>query len=80
MAGSDVREGRKHTSIGLFLLNWRRPNGGWAIPMILRQGLHGPAARRLLLAQSEPLHDVLVAIGIVFLEVIEQATPLADQH
>ena len=33
-----------------------------------------------LLTQAELLDNGLVAIGIVFLEVVEQATPLADQH
>ena len=33
-----------------------------------------------LLADAETGNDGLVALGIVFLEVVEQATPLADQH
>ena len=33
-----------------------------------------------LLADAEFGNDGLVALGIVFLEVVEQATPLADQH
>ena len=33
-----------------------------------------------LLADAEFGNDRLVALGIVFLEVVEQATPLADQH
>jgi hypothetical protein len=33
-----------------------------------------------LLADTEFGNDGLVALGIVFLEVVEQATPLADQH
>jgi hypothetical protein len=33
-----------------------------------------------LLTQAEFLDNALVAIRIVFLEVVEQATPLADQH
>src|SRR5579864_1410883 len=33
-----------------------------------------------LLADAELGDDALVALGIVFLEVVEQATPLADQH
>ena len=33
-----------------------------------------------LLAKAELLHDGLVAVGIVRLEVVEQATPLAHQH
>src|SRR5436853_7010259 len=33
-----------------------------------------------LLADAEFRDDALIALGIVFLEVIEQATALADQH
>ena len=33
-----------------------------------------------LLAEAEPLHHAFIAVGIVCLEVVEQATPLADQH
>src|SRR5512142_2950575 len=33
-----------------------------------------------LLADAEFRDDALVALGIVFLEVVEQATALADQH
>jgi hypothetical protein len=33
-----------------------------------------------LLTDAELGDDALVALGIVFLEVVEQATPLADQH
>src|SRR5437868_14080436 len=36
--------------------------------------------RRQLLAKAYLLNDGLVALGIVLLEVIQQATPLADQH
>ena len=38
-----------------------------------------PAAKWLL-ADAEFRNDGFVALGIVFLEVVEQATPLADQH
>jgi len=38
----------------------------------------GPQAR--LLADAELADHGLVALGIVFLEVVEQATALADQH
>jgi hypothetical protein len=34
----------------------------------------------LLLAEAESLNNRLVALGVVFFEVVEQATPLADQH
>ena len=33
-----------------------------------------------LLADAELPNDCLIALGIVSLEVVEQATPLADQH
>jgi len=33
-----------------------------------------------LLAEAELLYDAFVPVGIVFLEVVEQTTPLADQH
>ena len=33
-----------------------------------------------LLAKAELLHDGLITIGIVRLEVVEQAPPLAHQH
>jgi len=33
-----------------------------------------------LLADAELTDHGLIALGIVFLEVVEQATPLADQH
>jgi hypothetical protein len=32
------------------------------------------------MAETELLYHILVAAGIVSLEVVEQATPLADQH
>jgi len=38
-----------------------------------------PRAKQLL-ADAEFRDDGLVALGIVFLKVVEQATPLADQH
>ena len=33
-----------------------------------------------LLADTEFRNDRLISLGIVFLQVVEQATPLADQH
>ena len=33
-----------------------------------------------LLAKAKFMNDGFIALGIVFLEVVEQATPLADQH
>jgi len=37
-------------------------------------------ATRKLLAKAELSDDVLIALGIVGLEIVQQATPLADQH
>jgi len=34
----------------------------------------------LLFTEAESLNNRLVALGVVFFEVVEQATPLADQH
>ena len=39
-----------------------------------------PKRNSLLLAEAESLNDRFVALGIVFFEVVEQATALADQH
>jgi hypothetical protein len=36
--------------------------------------------RPQLLAETEFMDHSLIAIGIVSLEIVEQATPLADQH
>jgi len=39
-------------------------------------------ARKLarLLSEAEFMNDGFIALGIVFLQIIQQATPLADQH
>ena len=34
----------------------------------------------MLLADAELLNDAFITIGIVLLQVVEQATPLADEH
>ena len=39
-----------------------------------------PNRNDLLLAEAESLNNRLVALGIVFFEVVEQAATLADQH
>jgi hypothetical protein len=39
-----------------------------------------PKRKSPLFAEAESLNDRLVALGIVLFEVVEQATPLADQH
>ena len=51
--------------------NTRRPLG--------HRSSQGAVIRRLL-ADAEFLNNVFVSFGVVFLEVIKQATPLADQH
>jgi hypothetical protein len=38
------------------------------------------ALGELLLAQAELGDDILIALGIVDFQVVEQATPFADQH
>src|ERR1700752_3270284 len=50
-----------------FLHGFRRSGGFSRIP-------------RTLLADAELPDDSLIPLGIVFLEVVQQATPLADQH
>ena len=40
----------------------------------------GESQASTLLADAELGDHTLVALGIVFLEIVEQATPLADQH
>src|SRR5271170_5655902 len=42
--------------------------------------LHPPRGFLVLLADAELTNHSLIALGIVSLEVVEQATPLADQH
>jgi hypothetical protein len=46
---------------------------------LLRHKEGEPQAKPLL-ADAEFRDDGLIALGIVFLEVVQQATPLADQH
>jgi hypothetical protein len=41
-------------------------------------GTNSPKEKSLLFAEAESLNDGFVALGIVFFEVVEQATPLAD--
>src|SRR5579863_8182698 len=57
-------------------------DGRHGVPMTLR--LQKSPARtwrgKTLLAEAQPLHHVFVAVGIVSLEVVQQASPLADQH
>src|SRR5438046_10764727 len=45
-----------------------------------RVGILTSSRAKQLLADAEFRNDGLVALGIVFLQVVEQATPLADQH
>ena len=60
-----------------FCLNWP--------PNTLRPGPDGvgtnsPTETASLLAEAESLNNRLVALGIVFFEVVEQTATLADQH
>jgi hypothetical protein len=48
--------------------------------LLLRTMRQAEAPDKWLLADAEFADDTLIALGIVFLEVVEQATPLADQH
>jgi len=50
--------------------------------MTLFRNLRNKQSKRksLLLAEAESLNNRLVALGVVFFEVVEQATSLADQH
>ncbi len=45
-----------------------------------RVGVLTPPRAKRLLADAEFRNDRLIALGIVFLQIVEQATPLADQH
>jgi len=50
------------------------------IPETLRIHYNLGIPGKELLADAELANDGLIALGIVFLQVIQQATPLADQH
>jgi len=45
-----------------------------------KPGTNSPKRKSPLLSEAESLNNRLVALGIVFFEVVEQATSLADQH
>ena len=49
-------------------------------PFLASFARSGDFQAKQLLADAEFGNNGLVALGIVFLEVVEQATPLADQH
>ena len=51
-----------------------------AVPHVslLRRGISEPGQQ--LLADTEFRNHGLIPLGIVFLQIVEQATPLADQH
>ena len=61
-----VSEGRRRHGVPMTLRLQKSPTRLWR--------------GKTLLAEAQPLHHVLVAIGIVSLEVVQQASPLADQH
>ena len=71
----------------MFLLGRRRDPGGPVESLEMAGNAPLEAANFLqhtlnqkLLAQPKLLNDGLVAFGIVGLQVVQQATPLADQH
>jgi hypothetical protein len=43
-------------------------------------GTTGPTPGRVLLADAELADDAFIPLGIVFLQIIQQAAALADQH
>jgi hypothetical protein len=49
-------------------------------PSIAREGRKSTLVHCVLLTQTELVNDVFVAFGIVGLQVVQQTTPLADQH
>jgi hypothetical protein len=49
-------------------------------PSIASEGLKSTLVQGVLLTQTELVNDVFVAFGIVGLQVVQQTTPLADQH
>jgi hypothetical protein len=59
-----------------------RANALWSRSQPFRKihGRTGHPGFSHLLADAELPNDRLIALGIVSLEVVEQATPLADQH
>src|ERR1700751_788253 len=54
----------------------RRDEGEGTSNTLRRRGLQ----HAKLLADGEFLDDALITLGIVLLEIVQQATPLADQH
>ncbi len=52
--------------------------GAYTYPFGLDLGLKRPMF--LLLTDSKFLDDVFIALGIVLLQIVQQATPLADHH
>jgi len=57
-----------------------RPHGGKLNRVMPAYTTGRTLAHPQLLADAEFRDNGLVALGVVFLEVVEQATPLADQH
>ena len=51
-----------------------------AVEFRFLESIKNPQTAGLLLAQAELVDDILIAIGIVRFEVVEQATSLADHH
>jgi hypothetical protein len=62
-------------------ITFKNPKGGQSISSHpIAKSAIGWATRILLLADAEFPNDSFIALGIVSLEVVEQATPFTDQH
>src|SRR5579872_6743841 len=77
-AGRLPRDGFPEIAHWVPHLRWV-PHPSFACSSRKRVGILTPRAKRLL-ADAEFGNDRLIPLGIVFLQVVEQATPLADQH
>ena len=83
------RMGRKESNGRIFRVSKRLESSSYTNalkttssrqPSFAREGRKSTPVNWVLLTQAEPVNDVLVAFGIVGLQVVQQATPLADQH
>src|SRR5690242_3959384 len=73
---------RSRSRVGVENALCRASGSETAVPRRRNGGKPGtrPWRSRKLLTDTEFLNYRLVALGVVLLEVVEQATPLADQH
>src|SRR5512147_744660 len=76
----DARESRFHIHVRLHASAVRRRCGRRCREDAKLPSHRGCQSGQTLLADAKFRNDVFVALGVVFLEVVEQATPLADQH